>query len=539
MPDSFHSRAWQIEALIKTAAIATPLQSELGQCFIGIPLPTEARQIVPLHSTAFQNWLLEHFYSEHRVLPRASVVREVIQLLEAKTQFGDTPRVPISRRIASAPGKVILDLYNDRGEVVEISSQGWRITQNLTAHFSSSRSASPLPHPETSRDAIQNFRALLHLTPEHFTHCMSWLTAAMSPKGPYPILVIQGSGKSSLATLLRSLIDPGPAPFCPVPQSSRDLQSLASYNWILALDDIEQLPSRMLRQLIRLSTGETFAVRDHPSDPEPFHLYLQRPMIFTTSAALAPELASLAIAIEAPALAIDSKPLCPRILGALCSAVSAGLANPVTRSLPAMPNAIATAVAAFLQDQTQWTGSATDLLLNLRAANPSIQWPATPKGLSQLLHKTPLGGIGFQSLKDSGSRRSIQLTKKQQPPQKMRRCAASLSPIRVHRCPSAAQKLRAPIPIRVHPCPSAANSLLSLRVHSRSFAARDGPCFSPGVERTLLKPAQMSRSSPDAGSCTASPIPVAAEFSSSSEPTNTMVWRDWEQLAFNDSADAR
>ncbi|MGI8745190.1 MAG: hypothetical protein ACR2NN_21985 [Bryobacteraceae bacterium] len=301
---------------------------------------TEAHQIVPLHSKAFHNWLLERFYSEHHVVPRPSAVREVIQLLEAKTQFGGVPRVSIARRIASAPGKVILDLYNDQGEVVEISATGWHVTQNLSAYFrlpvpGSSRSARPLPHPEQPAAALDKLRALLHLTPEHFTRCVSWLTAAMPPTGPYPILVVQGPGKSSVAKLLRSLVDPGPTSFCPVPSSSRDLQSLAAHNWILALDRIEQRPSRMLRHLIRLSTGETFAARDRPSDPEPFHVFLERPILFTTPAALAPQLAACAISIEAPVDAGECEHLRPQILGALCNAVSAALTVEQVISSPA------------------------------------------------------------------------------------------------------------------------------------------------------------------------------------------------------------
>ncbi|MGI8743714.1 MAG: hypothetical protein ACR2NN_14290 [Bryobacteraceae bacterium] len=324
-----HTRASQIDALITTASLATPLQSGLGQAFISLPLQTESHQIVPLHSHAFRNWLIHQFFSEHEILPRASVLREVIHLLEAKTQFGNVPRVQISRRVASAPGKVILDLYNDQGEVVEISPTGWHVTQNLGVYFRSSRSARPLPHPEKSAAALAKLRAVLHLTPEHFTRCMSWLTSAMSPAGPYPILVVQGAGKSSVASLLRSLIDPGSAPFCPAPNSSRDLQSLASHNWILALDEIEQLPSRMLRQLIRLSTGETFAARDRPSDPEPFHVHLQCPLLLTTSQPLAPELAQRAIIIDAPAPAVDCEHLRSQLLGALCSAVSAELAKSI------------------------------------------------------------------------------------------------------------------------------------------------------------------------------------------------------------------
>ena len=46
---------------------------------------------------------------------------------------------------------------------------------------------------------------------------MTLLNAALSPTGPYPILVLQGPespARTALAHILRTLIDPGPAPFC-------------------------------------------------------------------------------------------------------------------------------------------------------------------------------------------------------------------------------------------------------------------------------------------------------------------------------------
>lgn len=45
------------------------------------------------------------------------------------------------------------------------------------------------------------------------------------PTGPYPILVLPAavaSAKSALASMLRAVIDPGAAPFCPPPDSNRE-----------------------------------------------------------------------------------------------------------------------------------------------------------------------------------------------------------------------------------------------------------------------------------------------------------------------------
>ncbi|MGI8743414.1 MAG: hypothetical protein ACR2NN_12750 [Bryobacteraceae bacterium] len=433
MPNPSNTRAWQIDALLASAKPAAPFSSDTGQVFATIPLNTEAQQVVPLSSRAFYNWLLNGFHGKHEIAPRPSALREVIQLLEAKAQFGESTthraRPTIARRIASAPGKVMLDLYNDQGEAVEITSSGWRITQNIDGCFRSARSAHPLPHPvkpaHSTAAVFDDLRTLLGLSPEHFAPCLSWLIAALNPTGPYPILVLQGpasSGKSSIAQILRALIDPGPSPFCPPPACSRDLQSLASHNWIVALDGIDLLPAPLVRKLTRIATGATFAARDRASDPEPFHLHLSRPMLFTTTPFTTERAFSdRAITINLPAQSdpasyAEFEQLRPQVLGALCETISASLAGKPSKYETAAhwmttADPIAEAVSQFMTAQATWTGTATELLIQLRALNPALSWPETPKGLTQLLYRTGLNNIDFQSLQDSHGTRSVSLQK--------------------------------------------------------------------------------------------------------------------------------
>ena len=60
--------------------------------------------------------------------------------------------------------------------------------------------------------SIDLLRAYVNLTEPDFRLMIAWLTAALRPVGPYPVLVFNGeqsSGKSTLARILRLLIDPG------------------------------------------------------------------------------------------------------------------------------------------------------------------------------------------------------------------------------------------------------------------------------------------------------------------------------------------
>ena len=65
--------------------------------------------------------------------------------------------------------------------------------------------------------------------------------AVLRPRGPYPILAVngeQGSAKSTLCRMVRALIDPNQAPLRSEPSDVHDLVITASNGWILAFDNL-------------------------------------------------------------------------------------------------------------------------------------------------------------------------------------------------------------------------------------------------------------------------------------------------------------
>ncbi len=70
----------------------------------------------------------------------------------------------------------------------------------------------------------------MNLNEPDFRLMIAWLTAALRPVGPYPVLVLNGeqsSGKSTLARILRLLIDPQASPVLALPGSTHDLMATA------------------------------------------------------------------------------------------------------------------------------------------------------------------------------------------------------------------------------------------------------------------------------------------------------------------------
>jgi hypothetical protein len=175
-------------------------------------------------------------------------------------------------------------------------------------------------------------------------------------------------------------------------------------------------------------------------------------MLFTTAAPLPSGvgLAERALTINAPNqaslnhISLDAfDQIHPQILGALCDTAR----HPAPKWIPAQaaPDPVATAIGKFLNHRSEWTGTATELLESLRATHPNITWPETPKGLTQLLNKTPLGNIDFQSLKDNRSRRTIEL-RVINPESSRKRHTEKHAPMRVKQIKKAPQSQHKSIP---------------------------------------------------------------------------------------------
>jgi hypothetical protein len=143
----------QAIALLYHARYATPFFSRDGQPCAIIPSDIDSYRTFPIRSAAFRDWLTANYYKEFESAPSATALRAALRTLEAQAQYGDTPAQKTDRRLSFqgdpfAPSKIFLDLANPVGEILEITSQGWNITGNLSHTFRQSSSTLPLPNPE-------------------------------------------------------------------------------------------------------------------------------------------------------------------------------------------------------------------------------------------------------------------------------------------------------------------------------------------------------------------------------------------------------
>jgi hypothetical protein len=287
------------------------------------------------------------FYGLQSKPPSAQALQDALTVLEGKAVLGGGER-PVYVRLAEHGQRIYLDLADPAWRVIEVDAGGWRVTQNPPVRFRRTKGMLPLPEPARggSLDQLRDFVNLPRAeavdaaeAPWQLLTC--WLAAALRQRGPYPLLVLmgeQGCAKSTLAKLLRSLVDPSVTPLRSEPRDVRDLMIAATSGWLVALDNLSGLPQWLSDSLCRLATGGGFATRELYTDAEEVLFDAQRPALLTsieevvTSGDLLDR--SLFLRLE-PISEEDRKTeeelwaawekVRPLALGALLDAVSAGL----------------------------------------------------------------------------------------------------------------------------------------------------------------------------------------------------------------------
>jgi hypothetical protein len=402
----------------------------------------------PIRHRQFRLWLIDRFYQKEEKPPPAQAVTDALTALEAKA-LRRGPKRAVFTRLAMAEGAIYVDLANDAWQVVEITPEGWRILDRSPVHFRRMNGMQALPRPMLG-GSIEELRAFVNLPDGRSWYLLiGWLIGALQPKGPYPLLVLQGeqgSAKSTLARILRLLIDPSISPLRTIPPGERDLMIAAINAWVLSFDNLSGTPRWFSDALCRLSTGGGFALRELYTNADEIIFNAQRPIILNgiDDLAVRHDLSDRSIILNLPPIPETGrrseaelwtafKSARPQILGALYGATSVALANQdkvqlhvtprmadfakwVVAAAPALEwpesaflepyarnrleavemgldaSPIAGLLRTIVDHQREWTGTATDLLEQLcRHASESEQrsraWPSTAQKLSGQLKR--------------------------------------------------------------------------------------------------------------------------------------------------------
>jgi bifunctional DNA primase/polymerase-like protein/primase-like protein len=456
----------QSDVLIELAGDADLFHTEDGAAFADIEVDGHV-ETWPVKSNGFRQWLLHQYFIKTHGAPNREAITSAIAILEARARF-DAPTYQVHVRAAGYSGRIYLDLCDEQWRAVEINEKGWRVIDTPPVRFTRARGMLPLPIPAKG-GTVDDLRRFINIKKAgDFVLLVAYVVAALRDRGPYPILALrgeEGTGKSTLVRIIRSLVDPNRVPLRTLPRDERDLYIAASNGHLLAFDNVSMLPPWLSDGLCRLASGGGFATRMLYTDQDEVLIDATRPSVLNgiEDFVARADLADRCIFIHLTPIADDKRreegelnagfeAAHPAILGALLDAVAHGLREWPRTLLKAKPrmadfarwatacegamfkpgsfeeayqrnrkaaiadvidaDMVAGAIRTFMCKHEEWSGTAAELgerleeLVGERQAK-SKAWPDSPRALRARLQRTqaPLRKIGIVLTFDRASRK--------------------------------------------------------------------------------------------------------------------------------------
>jgi hypothetical protein len=338
---------------------------EIG--YATIPMNSH-RENWPVRSPKFRRWLTAAYWQHRGDAPSDKAIKSALDILEHKALEGEGH--PTYLRVARAGQNIYIDLGTEDWKAVEVTGEGWRVADTPPVKFHRTKNTGTLPLP-TKGGSLDDLRPLAATTEENWTLIKGWLLDALKGHGPYMVMVVtgeQGSAKSSLCRLMRSLVDPlRMAPLSSLPREEKDLGVDGANEHLLAYDNVSYLPQWLSDCLCRVSTGGGIKSRMLYTDGEQSIFDICRPLCLNgiPDFAESNDLLGRSLIISQPAIPeedrLDEKTLAAmfekvraEVFGAILDSMSQGLRDLDSVQLPSLPRMADSAkwVTACLGDET-------------------------------------------------------------------------------------------------------------------------------------------------------------------------------------------
>lgn len=410
------------------------------------------------------------YWDTHNKTVQAGAIRDALGVLHGKA-LRTGKRYVLDHRLRWDRSTLCYDLTDESWEYIAVNeNEGWFTIPASEPLFKREKHSKPQVKPVKGGD-IKTLLSFVNIAKEEEELLfLVYLISCFIPDFPHPIAYFygpQGSAKSTMSRLLKSLIDPSLIDVSQTPTNEQDLDHVLEHHWFIAFDNLSFLSERMSDSLCKAVTGVSSSKRKLYTDDE-YVIYNYKRCIALNGInllALKPDLLERSILFELERVDKSKRELeddfwkrfeeeKPKILGAIFSIVWEALRIKPTVSLPNRPrmadfavwgyaiaeamnrqgdaficayeenikrqtmeilyeHPTASALSVFMEDKDYWEGTASKLLDELHfLVNTESKYrklPETPNALSRSIAQIKLtleeGGIRF-SRKD-GKVRSI------------------------------------------------------------------------------------------------------------------------------------
>ena len=316
--------------------------SDLGEPFA---IPREGPRIVSMlrgSKTSLRALLSREYFTRIGKVPSQQALADALLVVEGFAQEQEPSR--LYTRCAEHGGALWLDLGDQTGRAVRVTARGWSVEDEVPVLFKRTALSASLPEPRRGSE-ISDLWKWLNVSTDDRPLIAAELVARLFSDVPHVVLAIlgeHGTAKTTMTKILVSLLDPSPVPVRKPPRDMESWVTMAAGSWVVALDNLSDIPPWLSDSICRASTGDGDVRRKLYTDGDYAVFAFRRCIVFNgiDVGALATDLADRTLPItlqpieegerkNEKAFWADWASEHPKMLGAVLS-----LASGVLRQLP-------------------------------------------------------------------------------------------------------------------------------------------------------------------------------------------------------------
>lgn len=217
-----------------------------------------------LEDKKYQMLLRKRFYDELGKAISKDNINQAIGVLEAKALY-EGAELEVYKRCAEVDGVTYYDLCDKESTIIRIDENGWRVDDTKQMLFIRKNNMGEQVLPIHYDDLLGLLNKYFRFKDEEdrILHTISLVTRFISDI-PHPIEVIHGEKGASKTTTMRmnkSLIDPSPRDVSSMPKATQDLAISINNTYMACYDNLDIISSERSDLLCIASTGGVYPKR--------------------------------------------------------------------------------------------------------------------------------------------------------------------------------------------------------------------------------------------------------------------------------------
>ncbi len=220
----------------------------------------------------FKQWLSHSYLERYGDIAESKNLSSAIHTIESKAIFkGEEHK--LHNRVARDGDTIWYDLADDKNRAVRITPEGWGIVEEPPTIFRRSSHQSAQVDPEHGGDIRDLFQFVNVTDPAHQLLLLVYLVACFIPNFPHVLLYIhgqQGSAKSTLSRILRRLVDPSRLELVHMPKSDREIKLQLFRHHLIFYENVDGISDAISTVLCIGVTGGSSGERELYTNGEDF-----------------------------------------------------------------------------------------------------------------------------------------------------------------------------------------------------------------------------------------------------------------------------